>query len=134
MTATRRVEQLSLEQCRGLLETVAIGRVVFTHGGLPQVLPVAFVVDDDSIMVRTAAGSRLAGAADDGVLAFQADSIQNTTRTGWSVVVTGHAQLEDDPAARQRIADRLEPWVPGIKDAYIRIPMTMVTGRRIEVL
>jgi nitroimidazol reductase NimA-like FMN-containing flavoprotein (pyridoxamine 5'-phosphate oxidase superfamily) len=134
VTLTRRLEQLSLEQCKERLESTPIGRVVFTYGGLPRVLPVAFVVDDDSIVVRTASGSKLANAGDDGVLTFQADSIHETTRTGWSVVVTGHASLETDPAAQRRIAERLVPWAPGIKDAYVRIPMTMVTGRRIEVL
>lgn len=134
VTVTRRLEQLPRAQCIELLESVPIGRVVFTHGGLPQVLPVAFIVEGDDVVLRTASGSRLATAADDGVVTFQADSIHTAARTGWSVVVTGHARLETDPRVQERIAARLVPWAPGIKDAYICIPMTIVTGRRIELL
>jgi nitroimidazol reductase NimA-like FMN-containing flavoprotein (pyridoxamine 5'-phosphate oxidase superfamily) len=128
---TRRIETLTPEQSTELLHTVGVGRVIFTDKGLPAVLPVTFVVDDGAIVIRTAQGSRLAKAADDAVVAFEADELHSRSRTGWSVVVTGHAQLEHDEAEQQRIAAVLEPWVPGIKDAYIRIPMTVVTGRRV---
>lgn len=128
---TRRVETLTPDQCRQLLETVSVGRVVFTDRGLPAILPIGYVVDGDSVVVRTSEGSRLARAADDAVLTFEADVIHPVGRTGWSVVVTGHAYLETDPAEQERISDVLQPWVPGIKDAFIRIPLTMVTGRRI---
>lgn len=129
---TRRVETLTTAQCRDLLETAAVGRVVFTDRGLPAILPVTFVVDRDAVVLRTAEGSRLARAADDAVLTFEADEVHPASRTGWSVVVTGHARLEEDPAEQQRLAAVLQPWVPGIKDVFVRIPLTIVTGRRIS--
>jgi uncharacterized protein len=128
---TRRVEHLTTAECLELLASVAVGRVVFTDRGLPAVIPVAFVVDADTVVVRTAQGSRLARAADDAVLTFQADVVNETSKTGWSVVVTGHARIEDDPTEQERISRVLDPWVPGIKDVIIRIPLTMVSGRRI---
>jgi nitroimidazol reductase NimA-like FMN-containing flavoprotein (pyridoxamine 5'-phosphate oxidase superfamily) len=128
---TRRVETLTRDACAELLASVPVGRVVFTDGGLPGVLPVAFVVDGASIVLRTAEGSRLAKAADDAVLAFEVDQLVTATRTGWSVVVTGHARRIDDPIEQQRLDDVLESWVPGIKDVFIRIPFTVLTGRRV---
>jgi len=131
VTLTRRMETLSPSQSQELLGRGGIGRVVFTDRGLPAVLPVAFVVDGDSVVIRTADGSRLARAGDDTVLSFQTDTLNETSRTGWSVVVTGQARIESDEDERDRISDLLEPWVPGRRDVIIRIPLTLVTGRRI---
>lgn len=133
MTLIRRVETLTPAEGRDLLGTVSIGRVVFADRGLPAVLPVTFLVEGDAVFFRTAEGSRLARAGDDEVLAFQADVLNPTTRTGWSVVVTGNAEVVADPATRAAMMERLEPWVPGIKDVVIRIPLTVVSGRRITV-
>ena len=55
------------------LDTASIGRVVFTDGGLPVVLPVTFVLDGDAVVFRTRAGSRLAGITSGSVLAFEVD-------------------------------------------------------------
>lgn len=128
---TRRVETLTRDACAELIASVPVGRVVFTDRGLPGVLPVAFVVDGASVVLRTAEGARLAKAADDAVLAFEVDQLVPATRTGWSVVVTGHARRIDDPVEQQRLDAVLEAWVPGIKDVFIRIPFTVITGRRV---
>lgn len=131
MDSVHRIEQLSREECLGLLSTVDIGRVVFTDRALPAVLPVTFIVDEGSIVIRTARGTRLARAAQDAVLAFEADQVSAAARDGWSVVVTGEAQFETNMAAVERLDRLLRAWVPGLKDAFIRIPLHVVTGRRI---
>ena len=130
----RRMQPLSAGESVALLASTPVGRVVFTERALPAVLPVAFVVDGDTVVLRTARGSRLARAAVGGVLAFEADELQPATRTGWSVVVTGQAWVEEDDEEVARLSALLEPWVPGIKDVFIRSPLTVVSGRRIEVL
>ena len=130
----RRMQPLTSGESLALLASTPVGRVVFTERALPAVLPVTFVVDGDTIVVRTARGSRLARAAVGGVLAFEADELHPASRTGWSVVVTGQAYIEDDAAETERLSALLEAWVPGIKDVFIRIPLTLVSGRRIEIL
>jgi len=55
-------EVLGLAECQRLLETVAIGRIVFTVGALPAVHPVNFVVDGDEILLRTNSATKLAAA------------------------------------------------------------------------
>lgn len=130
----RRMQPLTPGESVQLLASTPVGRVVFTERALPAVLPVTFIVDEETVVLRTARGSRLARAAVGGVLAFEADELHPANRTGWSVVVTGQAWVEDDVEEVERLAALLEPWVPGIKDVFIRIPLTVVTGRRIEVL
>jgi nitroimidazol reductase NimA-like FMN-containing flavoprotein (pyridoxamine 5'-phosphate oxidase superfamily) len=124
-------EELSEDVCRALLATAAIGRFVFTIGALPAVVPVAFAVDGDSVVCRTSATSRLARAADRGVIALQADDIDGATRSGWSVVGTGLAEIVREPSEVRRIAALVQPWVEGSHDVAIRLPLTVLTGRRV---
>jgi len=122
---------LTEEQSREALTRAEVGRVVFTDRALPAVLPVTYIADGDTIVIRTARGSRLARAADGAVVAFETDDLNRATRSGWSVVVTGEAYLETDPVEQDRLGELLEPWVPGVKAVFIRIPLTVVTGREV---
>lgn len=132
MDTTHRITQLDPVECLALLATVEVGRVVFTDRALPAILPVAFVVDGAGVALRTARGSRLARAAAGAVLAFEADEVHPATGDGWSVVVTGGAALVEDAGERDRLDRLLRPWVPGLNDAFIRIPFDVVTGRQVR--
>ena len=94
-------------------------------------MPVTFAVHDDSIVMRTSAGTRLATAADHGVLAFEVDDVDPVTRTGWSVVVTGLAEIVTDSLQRAVIHGMVEPFAPGHNDVCVRLPLAVVTGRRV---
>lgn len=131
LSIPRSLEGLSLTEAVALLATAAVGRVVFTAGALPAVVPVTFAVHAGAVVLRTSAGTRLAAAADGSVLSLQADDVDPEARTGWSVVVTGLAELVSDPRERAVIHGLAEPWAPGHHDVYVRIPLTVVTGRRV---
>lgn len=122
---------LSREECLELLARAAIGRFVFTIDALPAVVPLAFALDGAAAVCRTSSTTRLARAADGGVLALQADQIDPSTRTGWSVVGTGLAEVVRDAEEARRIAGLVQPWVEGLHDVAIRLPLTVLTGRRI---
>lgn len=66
------------------------------------------------------------------MLAFEVDDVQVGRCSGWSVVVTGEARIESDPVQRARLDAMLRAWVPGIKDTFIRIPLSVVTGRVVD--
>jgi hypothetical protein len=125
------LELLSHSECLRLLTRAQVGRVVFTVSALPAVVPVTFAVLDDAVVMSTAPDTRLAATADGGVLAFEIDEIDPPSRTGWSVVVTGVAELVTDSVTRSRIHGLLAPWPPGHLDVFVRLPLTVVTGRRI---
>ena len=64
------------------------------------------------------------------MVAFEADDLDRTARSGWSVTVTGTAELVTDEAELARACvEGPEPWAPGAEGRLIRIPLTMVTGR-----
>ena len=123
------LEVLRREECLELLASASVGRVVFTDGGLPVILPVTFVIDGDVIAFRTRAGSRLAKKTSGAVVAFEVDDTEPALQAGWSVCVCGRATSGPIP---QDLAARLVAWAPGSRDEVIRIPLTVVSGRRIR--
>lgn len=130
---SRSLESLARHESIELLSSAVVGRVVFAVSALPAVVPVTFAVLDEAVVLRTSEGTRLAMAADRGVLAFEADRIDPVTRTGWSVVVTGIAELVTEPIRRAHIQAAVEPFAPGENDVYVSLPLTVVTGRRVTV-
>jgi nitroimidazol reductase NimA-like FMN-containing flavoprotein (pyridoxamine 5'-phosphate oxidase superfamily) len=128
----RSLTALSRHECVRLLSDASVGRVVFTERAMPAVVPVTFAIQDDAVVMCTASDTRLASAATGGVLAFQVDEIDRATRTGWSVVVVGVAYLVESRLEQARIRCLVKPWAPGRNDVYIRLPLTTVSGRRIE--
>ncbi len=80
-----------------------LGRLAISVDGQPDVFPVNFVVQHRSIFIRTAEGTKLAGAAVNRRVAFEVD--EHDTVQGWSVVVKGHARImtsSDELAAAER--------------------------------
>ncbi len=123
---------LSRRECLELLRTEQIGRAVFTDRAMPQILPVTYAVLGEDIVLATTSTSRLAVASEGGVLAFEVDHHDPVTRTGWSVVVTGLAHQVVDRLEQARVLSVLDPWAPGHHDLLLRLPSSVLTGRRIE--
>ncbi len=67
------LEILSREECLDLLSSSPIGRIVFTDRALPAVQPVNFCLFEGNVVIRTMAGSKLAAAARNAVVAFEVD-------------------------------------------------------------
>lgn len=133
--STDGTEILSDEECWALLERTAVGRLAFNNGSVPDIRPINFVVDDGTIVFRSGAGTKLAGAALLHHVAFEIDGYEPGNRVAWSVIVAGWAeQLE-------RMEDRYEaddlplfPWVASYKPEFIRIHPREVTGRRFHIV
>lgn len=124
--------ELTRAECLSLLPTVPFGRLVFTEGALPAVVPVNFVLDPSGIVLRTAAGSAVARAADGAIVAVQADDVDTARRTGWSVTVVGQARTARDDVEIARLAALpLRPWVAGQRNTFVVVEIGIVTGRRI---
>jgi uncharacterized protein len=132
LAETRSIEALSTRECIGLLAETPVARVIFTDHALPAVLPLTVAVLRGDVFFRTTPDSRLAGLADGGVLTVQADSVDVTSRTGWSVVATGISEIVSDPQRRAEIEALVQPWAPGDHSVTVRIPLTSISGRRIS--
>ncbi len=130
------LHELTAAECLALLPTVPIGRLVHTARALPAVTPVTFVLGRDGIFLRTsAAGTGLRAAQGGVVVAFEVDEFDRELRTGWSVVVLGHAREVHDPAVLAEVARLgLEPWAGGDREHVVHVSLEVVSGRRVGQL
>ncbi|MBP0449008.1 pyridoxamine 5'-phosphate oxidase family protein [Kitasatospora sp. RG8] len=89
---------LDERQCLRLLAGASVGRVVYTVGALPAVLPIRYRLDDDgSVLLRSAARSELVRAVDGALVAFETGEVDAADGSGWSVTVLGRADVTEDP-------------------------------------
>ena len=122
--------ELNREECLQLLADAVIGRVVVSDGALPAAHPVAFILDDEEVVFRTAGGSKLTAAARHKVVAFEVDQIDVAARTGWSVLGVGEATEIVDPARLADLDGRLpDPWVPLAEAHVLAVPLQKLSGR-----
>jgi nitroimidazol reductase NimA-like FMN-containing flavoprotein (pyridoxamine 5'-phosphate oxidase superfamily) len=127
------LEILTERECRDLLVGASLGRIVFTDRALPAIQPVSFALCDGDVVIRTSAGSKLAAAARNAVVAFEADQFDTSIRTGWSVVVIGHARVVAENGELTRLRGlSLHAWAPDERDYYIAITPEMISGRRLR--
>jgi uncharacterized protein len=126
------LEILPFEVCLQLLASVPVGRVGFVADGEIVVLPVNHVVDGQDLVFRTARGSKLSAAEGKNLVAFEADEYDDQTKSGWSVLVAGRAEVVYEEAEVQRLNRRgLHPWVSGVAEPFwIRIRAASVSGRQ----
>ena len=128
-------EILSESECWELLHHAAVGRLAVDIAGQPDIFPINFVVDKSGIVFRSAAGTKLAGAVLNRLVAFEIDGYEPGDRSAWSVVVKGQAR----PIERmQEMFDAedlpLFPWLAWDKPNFVRIEPTVVTGRRYHIV
>ena len=127
------LEHLDRAECLRLLATVTVGRLGLVVDGRPEVLPVNYAVDDQTVVFRTAEGTVLTQAAMQ-VVAFEADQIDDATHTGWSVMAQGVAQdVSDaiDTTSERLRALELVSWAPGRRHRWFRLDADRLTGRRL---
>jgi hypothetical protein len=130
----RHLVRLTAHQALELLASVGYGRVVFTLHALPAIRPVNHLVDHGEIIIRTrltATVTTAVAAAEDVVVAYQADQLDSARRLGWSVVATGIARPITDPARVARYKQLLHPWVDRVMDTVLGIRPEIITGFRL---
>jgi uncharacterized protein len=126
------LEALDDAECRRLLASATIGRLAFTDGALPAVVPVPFALVDDSVVIPVRRDDPLAHAARGAVMAFEVDSYVDRPGAGWSVTVVGPSTVVDRPGGMTRI-ERLDlfPAVrPGL-GSYVTVGIGLVRGWRL---
>lgn len=133
-TASEPLVELTRPQCLGLLRTRTLGRVVVVGSdGAPVVRPVSYAFDEasQSVVFRTAPGSKLYSLLRAGRATFEVDDIDETARRGWSVIIVGVAE-EIAPPRELRPAGAL-PWSDGERTHWLRIRAGTVSGRQIAL-
>lgn len=128
------LEALPIQTCFELLASVPVGRLGFDHDGEVMIIPVNHVVDGQRIVFATGIGATLDAVENQIVVAFEVDSYDPGTRTGWSVLATGVVEpVDDDEAISRARSLGLHPWLDlgAMSSRVARIRPHSVTGRRI---
>ena len=126
------LEILSEDECLALLHLSHLGRVAVSMGALPAIFPVNYVVLDGRIVFRTGEGTKLRAALHNAVVAFEVDSADAASETGWSVLAVGRAEDVKDPTVVDEVMRRpIHPWAPGDRHKVIAIHPEFLSGRRI---
>jgi nitroimidazol reductase NimA-like FMN-containing flavoprotein (pyridoxamine 5'-phosphate oxidase superfamily) len=128
-------EVLDAEACWAMLHDADVGRLAVDNGGRPDIFPINFVIDNQSIVFRTGPGTKLAASALLHHVAFEIDGYEPENRVAWSVVVKGRAnQIERMQDVYDADDLPLFPWVASDKPDFVRITADEVTGRRFHVV
>jgi nitroimidazol reductase NimA-like FMN-containing flavoprotein (pyridoxamine 5'-phosphate oxidase superfamily) len=122
------VVALDDRECWEHLAQQELGRLVTHVGDVIDIFPVNYIVDDESLLFRTAEGSKLFEIIVASDVLFEVDDYTETE--AWSVVVRGNAHPQETSAEVER-ADGLglKPWIPTLKYVYVRIQPDSLSGR-----
>lgn len=135
MALSTALSTISEEECRELLATAQVGRVVLSIDALPAALPVNYGLYQDAIVFLTSPGTKLTAALNHTVVGFEVDHLDPATRSGWSVLVVGTSQVISDPAEIAHLAQAgLRSWAPLWQPRYVKISMQRISGRRLSRL
>ena len=126
------LEVLGMDESLELLGSVPFGRLAYVDAGVPVIVPVNHGVDGTVLVVRSLDGGKLGAAILEKPVAFEADGLDPVTRTGWSVVVRGRAEVLDGEVA-ERVVERVDSWAvgDGTPVTWIRIIPDEIGGRRL---
>ncbi|MCA2229267.1 pyridoxamine 5'-phosphate oxidase family protein [Nonomuraea aurantiaca] len=129
------IETLDRDACLALLSTVVIGRVAWAASGNDlKVVPVNFVLDGDSIVFRTARGGKLDAIQHGVPLVFEADDVEPALHAGWSVVLSGRAEVITDRGQVSCLEQLIgAPWAAMTEPVFVRLPLHEISGRRLPL-
>jgi nitroimidazol reductase NimA-like FMN-containing flavoprotein (pyridoxamine 5'-phosphate oxidase superfamily) len=130
------LEVLDRDTCHRLLRASELGRLAVCVGASPEIFPVNYRLDGETILIRTAPGTKLR-AIGRTQACFEIDGADRVQHTGWSVIAKGRLEeLTHFDGAAWSSAERagVEPWAGGDKPHVLCLHMDRLTGRRVGKL
>ncbi len=126
------LEVMSYEQCLAAVDGQSIGRIGYVDHGWPTIVPVNYSLQNGEIFIRSHRGGKLDAARRHDVVCLEVDSVDESTRSGWSVVGHGHLEIINEPSTlRIAWANDPSPWVKSDEWHWLRFIPFSLTGRRL---
>ena len=131
MSEEEPIGMMTTEQCWDMLRANEFGRLAYHLAGEVHLTPINYAVDHDTLLFRTAEGSKLLGVEMNPDVAFEIDEFDEDHAR--SVVIRGVARHlgEDEEHRAENVP--LRPWVATLKYDVVEIRPTEVTGRAFEL-
>lgn len=124
------LEILGAAECRALLATRSVGRIGTSIEALPVIVPVDYGIDGNFVVFRTKPDTRFDKSLIGHVVCFEVDVLDEAGEWHWGVNVTGEAESvypDADVARLDALGVRVPPW----ETHWVRLPTTLITGRRL---
>jgi len=123
------IVELDTTECWAMLRSTTLGRIAVSAADSVDIFPLNYAVDGESIVFRTAPGTKLLELAINDHVAFEIDGHDESE--AWSVVVKGVAERVERQSEMDAAEELgLTPWIPTLKYRWVRIHPTEVSGRR----
>ncbi|MEV1069669.1 pyridoxamine 5'-phosphate oxidase family protein [Streptomyces sp. NPDC050263] len=110
-----------------LVEGSSLGRLVYAQRGLTAVRPARHVGEYGRLIVRAPVQAAVVPEA----VTYQVDEIRVAAGTGWTVTVSGSAEMITDPNEVAHYRRTLAGWSHGPHDTVLRIHPKSVIGFRL---
>ena len=128
LAAESLVTELDSGQCWAALSRADLGRLIVLDDGIIEVFPINYLVSGESILFRSAPGTKMLAVTRNPEVTFEVDGEEG--RVGWSVVLRGTAErLDDDDEIRESGLLGLRSASPVEKNNFVRVSATSITGR-----
>jgi nitroimidazol reductase NimA-like FMN-containing flavoprotein (pyridoxamine 5'-phosphate oxidase superfamily) len=133
-TPVRQFNPLTQSECIRLLETHSLGRLAWQAADSQQVRPINYAFRSGAVYFRTSPTGILSELVRPTDVALEVDDLDQHKRTGWSVIVYGRARAVAAPTEvlEQSEIHNLVPWAPGVRDLFIQITPSRITGRLLQ--
>lgn len=129
---TEATHVLEGDQCWEFLRSEEFGRLAFHLGDEVHIAPINYAVDHQTLLFRTAEGSKLLAVVMNPDVAFEVDTYDDETAR--SVIVRGSARLLEEDEAHRAENVPLRPWVDAdVKYNVVEITPTSMSGRQFDL-
>jgi nitroimidazol reductase NimA-like FMN-containing flavoprotein (pyridoxamine 5'-phosphate oxidase superfamily) len=125
------VLELSVDESWERLRERNIGHLALSVDDQPEIYPVNYVCDRQTLLFRTASGEKLRELMLNRRVAFEVDAaVESGT---WSVVASGLATvLDQQPTLTEVQLGALPAWIPTQQMVWVRVVPDRVRGRLFE--
>lgn len=125
--------QLTREQCSAHLSSRGIGRVSLSIGAMPVIIPVVYLVDDDSVLFQAPLDRSFADACDGSVIAFEVDDMSTSAGHGmWSVHAVGMGSRLDEREHLHVQSLGAGTFATSRVDQIVRLPTQRLSGHELH--
>jgi nitroimidazol reductase NimA-like FMN-containing flavoprotein (pyridoxamine 5'-phosphate oxidase superfamily) len=125
------VTEMDVDECWAFLRSHEFGHLAFHLAEQVHITPINYAVDGETLLFRTAEGSKLLAVVMNPDIAFEVDAYDEEHAT--SVIIRGAARQLDEHEEHRADNVPLRPWVPTLKYNVVEIAPTEVSGRRFEL-
>jgi uncharacterized protein len=122
---------MSTEECWEMLRANEFGRLAFHLGDEVHLAPINYAVEHDTLLFRTAEGSKLLAVEMNADVAFEIDEFDE--KHARSVIVRGTARHLDEHEEHRAENVPLRPWVQTLKYDVVEIVPEEISGRAFEL-